>query len=82
MPVVLLQLKYISPIRHGENIVVESFCAPLRKVRWIWNSTFLRDGIDKVAEARVEIVLVRKVDSEFQLVRNPPEPISVFLSNL
>ncbi|MCB4412157.1 acyl-CoA thioesterase [Synechococcus sp. MU1611] len=73
MPVVSLQLEYRHPLRHGDEVCVESRCSAQKGVRWPWASCFIR-GDTVVAEATVQLVMLRqgrvlrRVPSELQLV--------------
>ena len=59
MPVVSLRLKYISPLRHGDEVCVYSHCSGRQGVRWPWFSRFVCRGT-VVAEATVNLVMVRE----------------------
>lgn len=59
MPVISLQLNYISPLRHGDEVCVESHCSGRQGVRWPWFSRFVCKGT-VVAEATVNLVMVRE----------------------
>ena len=75
MPVVSLQLEYRHPLRHGDEVRVESRCCAQQGVRWPWASHFVRGGT-VVAEATVQLVMLRqgrvlrRVPSELQQVMN------------
>jgi len=59
MPVVSLHLDYRQPLRHGDEVCVESRCSGQQGVRWPWVSRFVcRDTV--VAEATVNLVMVRE----------------------
>jgi acyl-CoA thioester hydrolase len=73
MPVVSLQLDYRHPLRHGDEVCVESRCSAQLGVRWPWVSRFVCGDI-VVSEATVNLVMVRqgrvlrRVPPELQLV--------------
>ena len=77
MPVVAMNLEYRRSIRHGDQIVLDSFCGSQSGARWPWTSCFLLDG-RVVAEARVELVIL----GEGRLLRRPPEAIRPALAAL
>ena len=81
MPVVSLQINYISALSHGERVLLESKCLPRQLARWPWLTQFIRDG-SVVAEAKVELVLVKKVGKGNRLVRNVPKDFSDALQKL
>ncbi len=81
MPVVGLKINYIRALLHGETVLLESHSLPRRLARWPWITKFLRDG-DLVAEANVDLVLVRRVGKEHHLIRNIPNKISTYLLKL
>ena len=73
MPVVTLHLDYRHPLRHGDEVNLESRCAGQQGVRWLWASRFVcRDMV--VAEAMVNLVMVlegrvlRRVPAQLQEV--------------
>ena len=59
MPVVTLHLDYRHPLRHGDEVSVESRCSGQQGVRWPWASRFVcRDMVG--AEAMGNLVMVRE----------------------
>ena len=81
MPVVSLQINYISALAHGDRVLVASKSLPRQLARWPWLTQFIRDG-SVVAEAKVELVLVKKVGKGNRLVRNVPKDFSDALQKL
>jgi len=75
MPVVSIQMNYISALTHGEVVVLESRSLARQFARWPWKTQFLRNG-EVVAEAKVELVLVKKVAQEYRLIRKVPDQIA------
>ena len=81
MPVVSLNINYMSSLLHGELILLESRSLPRELARWPWLTKFFRDG-ELVAEARVDLVLVKKFSTGHRLIRNVPNQISSHLLKL
>ncbi len=82
MTVVSLDIKYKKAIKHGQYVVLESF--PLEKVglRWPWVTNFIADDNLVMAEARVELVLVKQALDEYRLIRAWPDNIEAAFSAL
>ena len=74
MPVVSLEINYISALRHGEIVLLESKCLPRKGARWPWATKFVKEKV-VVAEARVDLVLIKRSGKEFRLMRKIPEQI-------
>ena len=66
---------------HGELVALESRSLPRQRARWPWITKFLKEKV-VVAEARVELVLVKKIGQEHRLIRNVPDQISGPLQKL
>ena len=81
MPVVSLNINYMSALFHGELILLESHSLPRELARWPWFTKFFRDG-EIVAEARVDLVLVKKLSKGHRLMRNAPNQISSYFLKL
>ena len=81
MPVVSLKINYIKALLHGEEVLLESRSLPRKFARWPWKTQFLSNGL-LVAEADVDLVLVRRVGTEHRLIRNVPNQISNSLLKL
>ena len=73
MPVVSLNIKYISPLKHGETALLKSTVLPPKGVRWTWLTKILKDDESKIAEAKIELVLVKKNKDDFRVVRQIPD---------
>ena len=59
MPVVSLHLDYRHPLRHGDEVCVESRCPGQQGVRWPWACRLVcRSKV--VGEASVSLVMVRE----------------------
>ncbi len=77
MPVVSLHLDYRHPLRHGDEVHVESRCAGQQGVRWPWVSRFVcRNTV--VAEAMVSLVMVR----EGRVLRRVPVKLQEVMDQL
>ena len=81
MPVVSLKINYIKALLHGQEVLLESRSLPRKFARWPWKTQFLSNGL-LVAEADVDLVLVRRVGTEHRLIRNIPNQISNSLLKL
>ena len=81
MPVVSIQINYISSVLHGERVLLESRSLARKLARWPWVTKFLRDGA-VVAEARVDLVLVQKFGNRHRLIRKVPDPIATIMHKL
>ena len=82
MPVVSLEINYISPLVHGEKVLLESWALSRQGIRWPWKTKFLREDLVCVAKAKVFLALVRRENNQLQLVRNAPAHINRALLNL
>ena len=77
MPVVSLQLDYRRPLRHGDEVCVESRCSAQQGARWPWVSRFVcKDTV--VAEAVVNLVMV----SEGRVLRRVPAQLQEVMDQL
>ncbi len=81
MPVVRLEIKYLKSIMHGQNIFLESYCLPRKGVKWPWQTSFICSGM-KVAEASVDLVLIKVDDSGSKILRKVPEKLNNALLKL
>ena len=77
MPVVSLHLDYRQPLRHGDEVCVESRCPGQQGVRWPWVSRFVC-GNTVVAEASVNLVMVR----EGRVLRRVPAQLQAVMDQL
>ncbi len=74
LPVLTLQVDYRQAVGHGELVELRSQVQPRRGLRLPWISHFMLSGERLMAEARVELALVRRQGAGLQLVRRyPPE---------
>ena len=73
LPVVELTIKYISPLHHGNKVLLKSLALPKKGLKLPWKTMFFKEGGILAAEAMVYLVLVRRSESNISLVRNSPE---------
>lgn len=74
LPVLTLQVDYRQAVGHGELVELRSQVQPRRGLRLPWISRFMLSGERLMAEARVELALVRRQGEGLQPVRRyPPE---------
>ena len=81
MPVVSIKIDYFSSLTHGELVLLESRALARNLARWPWRTIFLRNG-EVVAEAKVDLVLVKKFGQQYRLVRKAPDHLSKTLLKL
>ena len=82
IPVISLQLKYKLSFRHGENVHMVSVFKIMNKLRLNCQTLFLKSNGDIGAEAKIELVLVRRNKDSIKLVRELPEQIKNLFSHL
>ena len=81
MPVVSLEIQYKNSLFHGQDVVLESLCLPRVKSKYPWSTSFLRDKVI-IAEAMINLVLVKKMGNQFKLTREVPDFLSAGLDKL
>jgi len=80
MPVYKIEIKYLMPIKIGEEIIVKSYFISNKGPRIKVNSTFT-NVMNKIhAKASVDIVLIKK--ESFKVVRKMPDFLEYYLNNL
>ncbi len=80
IPVVSMQLRYKISFLHGENVRLTSQFKLENKIRLTCKTLFLKSDGDIGAEAKIELVVVRKINDSIKLVRDLPVQIkNVFL---
>ena len=80
IPVVSIQLRYKISFLHGENVRLTSQFKLENKIRLTCKTLFLKSDGDIGAEAKIELVVVRKINDSIKLVRDLPVQIkNVFL---
>ena len=80
IPVVSIQLRYKISFLHGENVRLTSQFKLENKIRLTSKTLFLKSDGEIGAEAKIELVVVRKINDSIKLVRDLPVQIkNVFL---
>ena len=82
LPVASLSIEYKKSLNHGDLVVLETFAYQLNKVRWRWETHFLRDGKTLAAKSKVELVLVSKIEKEFKIIRDFPDFLKVAIEKI
>ncbi len=80
MPVYKIEIKYLIPIRIGEEIIVKSSFISDKGPRIKVNSTFNSLGNKIHAEASIDIVLIN--NKTFKVVRKRPDYLQYYLNKL
>ena len=80
MPVIELEIKYFSPILHGDNVLLKSWVTRGKGPRWKFKTNFFKNTDKSAASANVCLVLVKK--DNFAVLRNGPEHISKALGSM
>ena len=81
MPVVSLRIDYRQALRHGDEVVLESRCEAKRGVRWPWATRFLV-GDEVMAEAVVELVMLRRAEKGGAVLRRVPREMQTVFACL
>ena len=81
MPVVSLRIDYRQALKHGDEVVLESYCEARRGVRWPWTTRFLL-GDAVMAEAIVELVMLRPTEEGGVVLRRVPPEVQAVISCL
>ena len=80
IPVISIQLKYKKSFIHGEKVLLKSQFKLENKIRLICKTLFLKSNGDIGAEAKVELVVVRKINDSIKVVKELPAKIkNIFL---
>ena len=80
IPVISINIKYKISFKHGEKILLKSQFNLVNKIRLNCKTLFLKPNGDIGAEAKIELVVVRKINESIKLVRDLPVQIkNVFL---
>ena len=82
MPMISLTINYIIALHHGEEVFIKSWSLPQKGARWPWRTKFFREDLSLAADAKVELVLTRYLESKIRLLRYPPPHIAMALLNL
>ncbi len=79
IPVISIQLKYRKSFIHGEKVLLKSQFNLENKIRLICKTLFLKSNGDIGAEAKIELVVVKKINDSIKLVRELPAEIKNIL---
>ena len=79
IPVISIQLRYKKSFIHGEKVFLTSQFKLKNKIRLICKTLFLKSNGDIGAEAKIELVVVRKINDSIKLVRELPVQIKNIL---
>ncbi len=79
IPVISIQLKYKRSFIHGEKVLLMSQFKMENKIRLICNSLFVKSNGDIGAEAKIELVVVKKINDSIKLVKDLPVQIKNIL---
>ena len=79
IPVISIQLRYKISFIHGEKVLLMSQFKFEKKIRLICKTLFLKSNGDIGAEAKIELVVVRKINDSIKLVRELPVQIKNIL---
>ncbi len=82
MAVVNIEIQYLSPLYHGDEVLVKSHCLPFEGLKLPWKTLFLNKDLKCAAKAKVELVLVEKGSQGFKLVRKVPTSIDYVMGKL
>ena len=82
IPVILAQVKYKISFKHGDNVLLKSQFQLKNKIRLNCNTLLLKTNGDIGAEAKIELVFVRKKNDTIKLVRELPAEIQKIFSLL
>ncbi len=75
IPVISIQLKYKKSFIHGEKVLLMSQFKLENKIRLNCQTLFLKSNGDVGAEAKIELVVVKKINDSIKLVRELPVQI-------
>ena len=76
LPVVELQIKYLEPLFHGENLLLESWVSKGKGPRLRWLTNFIKDSQKSAALSKIDLVLIKRDVSGQKLLRKGPEHIT------
>ena len=79
IPVVSIQLRYKISFMHGEKVLLASQFKLEKNIRLTCKTLFLKSNGDIGAEAKIELVVVRKINDSIKLVRELPVQIKNIL---
>ena len=80
IPVISMQIKYKISFSHGEKVLLNSQFKLENKIRFTCKTLFLKSNGDIGAEAKVGLVVVKRINQSMKLVRELPLQINnIFL---
>ena len=80
IPVISIQLRYKKSFIHGEQVLLTSQFKLENKIRLVCKTVFLKTNGDIGAEAKIELVVVSKINDSIKVVRELPAQIkNIFL---
>ena len=79
IPVISLELKYKTSFIHGDKVLLNSQFRLENKIRLTCKTLFLKSNGEIGAEARIGLVVVRKINNSIKLVRELPVKIKNIL---
>ncbi len=82
MPVYESNIKFSSPIYHGEKVSLQSWLMPSKSIKLVWKTIFLPEGRDKAAEAIISLVITKKSNGHHRAVREIPSSLSESIKKL
>ena len=82
IPVINIQINYKLPFFHGELVHLESEFKLVNKIRLSCKTFFIKSNGEVVADALIQLVVVKKRNSHIKLVRDLPVKIQNVFSLL
>ena len=73
MPVVSLTINYFKPILHGNEVFLDSWLMERKGARWPWKTNFSNLEGDKMAQANVDLVFIKRSSSGLRVVKQIPK---------
>ena len=79
IPVTSIQMRYKKSFIHGDKVILSSQFKLEKKIRLICKTLIFKSNGDIGAEAKIELVVVRKINDSIKLVRELPVQIKNIL---
>ena len=79
IPVITMKLRYKKSFFHGEKVLLTSQFKLENKIRLTCENLFLKPNGDVGAEAKIELVVVKKINDSIKIVRELPVEIKNIL---
>ena len=76
LPVVELQIKYLKPLLHGDNLLIQSWVSQGKGPRLKWLTKIIKDSHKPAALSKIDLVLIKRDLSGIKLLRKVPDHIS------